>query len=352
MAWDRVVALAEGRGGAYSLLALRDGEVVAEHSKNCGPDSLFYCYSVTKPITAMAVHLLAERGQLHLDDSIAAHWPEYARHGKAGITIRQVLTHRAGVPAALGHPGLDMAVIANWDVSVRAAARARPRWPPGQVVAYHVVTFGFILGELVRRVSGQPISQFVDQELFQPLAMDAYLALPAGQLGRAVPLRPKGGNLASPLYLNRPAARQAVAPAASLHTTARSLAAFYQMLLNAGAAKSGRRLFAPETVAAALAVSSDGEMDRTLRQPQRYSQGFQLGGLPGVARGMGSTAPPSAFGHNGSGVCSAWAEPARGLIFVYLSNTTQFIGAGRRFASDLSDAAWSAFAAARAQGAD
>ncbi|MDR0594001.1 MAG: beta-lactamase family protein [Bifidobacteriaceae bacterium] len=343
MSWDRVVGLADARGGAYSLLAARGGEVVERRHRGCGPDSLFYCFSVTKPITALAVHLLAERGQLALDDPVARYWPEYGQRGKAAITIRQVLTHRAGVPAALGHPGLDMAVMANWDLSVRAAARARPRWPAGRVVAYHVVTFGFILGEVVRRVSGRPISQFVADEFFEPLGMDAYLALPAAELGRVVPIRGKGGNLASPLYLNRAAARRALAPAASLHTTARSLVAFYQMLLDGGVTKAGQRLLAPETIAEALKVSNDGEIDRTLHQRQRYGQGFQLGGLPGVVRGLGTISPPSAFGHNGSGVATAWAEPERGLIFIYLSDTAQFIAQGLRFAAALSDAAWSAF---------
>ncbi|MDR0591971.1 MAG: beta-lactamase family protein [Bifidobacteriaceae bacterium] len=346
MGWERVKAFADARGGAYSILALRGGRVVAEFRRGCGPDSLFYCFSVTKPVTAMAVHLLAERGRLDLDRPIARHWPEFGRNGKAAITARQVLTHRAGVPAALGHPGLDIAAMGDWDLSVRAAARARPRYRPGRVVAYHVLTFGFILGELVRRVSGELIDRFAGREFFAPLGMDAHLRLPAGEVRRVVPVRGKGGNLASPVFLNRPAMRRALVPAASLHTTARSLASFYQMLLADGLTASGRRLLRPATVASALAVSSDGAVDRTLRQRQRYGQGFQLGGLPGVVRGIGTASPPSAFGHNGSAVCNAWAEPERQLVFIYLSNTTQLIRPGLAFASALSDLAWAAFDAA------
>ncbi|MDR2381437.1 MAG: beta-lactamase family protein [Bifidobacteriaceae bacterium] len=344
-AWARVKAVADRRGGVYSLVALRGGEVVAEWRRGCAPDSLFYCFSATKPVTAMAVHLLAERGQLDLDRPIAAYWPRYAQRGKAGITARQVLTHRAGVPVSFGHPAIDLALTGNWDWSVRAAERVRPRYVPGQVVAYHVVSFGFILGELIQRVSGRPVEQFVAEELFEPLAMDAFLRLPAAEFGRAVPVRSRGGNVVSPLFVNHPAFRGAVAPAASMHTTARSLAAFYQMLLRGGVAPDGRRLFEPSTVEAALTVSAGGPVDRTLHQRQRYGQGFQLGGLPGVVRGIGTVSPPSAFGHNGSAVCGAWAEPDRNLVFVYLSNTTQLIRPGLRFAAALSDAVWSAFAA-------
>ncbi|MDR2565116.1 MAG: beta-lactamase family protein [Bifidobacteriaceae bacterium] len=347
MSWEQVKALADTRGGAYSLLAMRGGEVVAEHRRGVGPDALFYCFSVTKPVTAMAIHLLAERGQLDLDEPVASYWPGYGQHGKQAITVRHVLTHRAGVPASLGNPGLDMAVMTNWDRSVALAARARPRYPAGKVVAYHVVAFGFILGELIHRVTGRTISQFVQEEFFEPLKMDARLTLPASELKRAVRVRGKGGNFVSPAFLNRLAARQAVVPAASMQTTARSLARFYQMLLDGGVTAAGRRIVSEQSIANALAVSADGEVDRILHQRQRYGQGFQLGGLPGVVRGIGTRSPASAFGHNGSAVCNAWAEPERGLIFIYLSNTAEMIRPGLRFAAQLSDAAWAAFNAER-----
>jgi CubicO group peptidase (beta-lactamase class C family) len=342
--FQAVIDLAQRRGGAHSLLALRGGRIVAEHRRGCGPRSLFYCFSVTKPITAMAVHLLAERGLLELDQPVARYWPEYGSGGKAAITIRHVLAHRAGVPASLGHPSLDLLAMANWQLSVSAAARARVRWRPGEIPAYHVVSFGFILGEVVRRVSGQPISSFVAREFFEPLKMDAYFALPAQEYVRTVPVRGHGANWASPLYLNHAGRRSALVPAASLNTTAASLARFYQMLLNGGRTPTGRRILSVDSISAALAVTTDGEIDRTLNQRQRYGAGFQLGGLPGVVRGIGTKSPASAFGHNGSGVCTAWAEPVTDSIFIYLSNTADMIRPGLRFASALSDAAWSAFA--------
>jgi CubicO group peptidase (beta-lactamase class C family) len=293
----------------------------------------------------MAVHLLAQRGLLDLDEPVATHWPEYASHGKGTITPRQVLTHRAGVPASFGHLGLDLAMMADWDRSVRAAEGARPRWAAGQVVAYHTLSFGFILGELVRRVSGRPITQFVAEELFEPLGMDAFLALAPSQRHRAIPVRPHRGNVISPAFVNSERVRGAVVPAASMRTTARSLAAFYRMMLADGVTQTGRPLFTPASVRAALAVSADGVKDRTLRQRQRYGQGFQLGGLPGVLRGLGRRSPPGAFGRGGSGACLAWAEPERRLVFIYLSNTIDPITSALRFAAALSDAAWSAFTA-------
>jgi CubicO group peptidase (beta-lactamase class C family) len=115
------------------------------------------------------------------------------------------------------------------------------------------------------------------------------------------------------------------------------------MLLDGGVTAAGQRIVSEQSIANALTVSADGELDRILHQRQRYGQGFQLGGLPGEARGIGTRSPASAFGHNGSGVCGAWAEPERGLIFIYLSNTAEMIRPGLRFSAQLSDAAWEAF---------
>jgi CubicO group peptidase (beta-lactamase class C family) len=338
VSWDRVIELAERRGGAYALLALRGDEAALERYSGCGPDSLFFAFSVTKPFTALAIHLLVERGQLDLDQPIAHYWPEYAINGKDTITARHVLTHRAGVPFSSIHPAGDMALMAATRCSTRLAERAKPRYPAGSRPAYHVVSFGFILGELLRRVDGRAIEQFMAEEFFGPLRLDAYLALPPDQAGRVVRLHSLGGNILTPTYVNRAATRRAVIPAASLHVTAQSLAKFYRMLLRGGVDAQGRRLLAEGVVAAAREVSCDGEVDAILGQPQRYGQGFQLGGLPGVPRGVGTRSHRLAFGHNGSSVCNVWADPTRDLVWVHLTGTCPQIWPGLMMTAVMSDA--------------
>ncbi|MDR1799827.1 MAG: beta-lactamase family protein [Bifidobacteriaceae bacterium] len=343
MTWDGVVELAERRGGAYALLATRGDQVLLERYRGCRPDSLFFAFSVTKPFTAMAIHLLAERGQLSLDDPVAHHWPAYVAHGKDAITIRHVLEHRAGVPSSARFLLVDLAAMPFRGVSVWLAQRARPRWPAGQEAAYHVVSFGFILAEVVRRVDGRRIEQFLSEEIFAPLGLDAYLALPSAELKRTVRLHGIGGNLITPTFVNRRLGRRAVIPAASLHITARSLAAFFRLLAGGGVDQAGRRLCAPQTLAAALAGPTEGCWDHLLGEAQRYGLGFQLGGLPGLVRGIGTRSDPAAFGHNGSSVCNVWADPSRDAVFVYLTGTCPRVMPGVRAMAAMSDAALGAF---------
>src|ERR1700761_7705792 len=148
----RVADLARIRGAASWIVVIRDGEVVLDRRSGCGPDALFYTFSVSKPFVALAIHLLAQRRMLSLDDPVAKYWPEYEANGKGDITIRHVLTHRSGVPFSSGSLVGDALAMTDWDRSIELAERARPRWKAGEVVAYQVLSFGFVLGEIVRRV--------------------------------------------------------------------------------------------------------------------------------------------------------------------------------------------------------
>jgi len=230
-AWDLVVQ----RGAPAQLCVIHDGNVVLDRSYRCEPDALFWIFSAGKPYTAMLVHLLAERGELALDDPVSRWWPEFAQHGKGGITIRHVLQHRAGLPTAGSFLG-DALAIADWDRSVRRIERAHPRWPAGEVPAYEILTFGFILGELVRRVTGVPVAELLRTEILEPLGVgDTYLGLPDSAWSRHVPLRIRGPlGLPAQVVLNQQRTRRAVIPSAGISTTARDLAAFYDMLLNDG----------------------------------------------------------------------------------------------------------------------
>lgn len=331
----RVTDLVDARGGAAWLTVMRGGEVLLDRRTGCGPDALFYTFSVSKPFVALAVHLLAERGMLRLDDPVAAHWPAYARGGKSDITIRHVLSHRAGVPFSTGSLLGDTVRLTDLRRSVAAAEAARPRWPAGEVVGYHVLSFGFILGELVRRVGGMPVERFIAENLLRPAGLtETTLGLPDGQASRGVPLRAvSAAEHARTLLFNRPRTRAVPVPAAALSTNGRELADFYRLLL-----AGGEGVLRPETIAAAREVSSDGEPDRIMGYPVRWAYGFQLGGPIGLARPTGSRADPRTFGHNGSSICNVWADPVRDLVVAYLTNTADERRRALRHLSDVSDA--------------
>jgi CubicO group peptidase (beta-lactamase class C family) len=297
--------------------------VVLDEAVGCAPDDLFLTFSAGKPFVALLVHQLADRGALALDDRVARYWPEFGQAGKEAITIRQVLQHRAGIPVARGL-ARDALAAASWRRSVRAIEDARPRYRPGEVPAYHVLSFGFILGELVRRVTRADLTEVLQRDLLDPLDLrDTYLGLPAPLWSRGVPVQARGpGALPRRLVFNRRVMRQAVIPAATMSTTARDLARFYQMLLNGGEL-DGVRVISAAAIAGARRPSSDGETDRLLRRSIRWSEGFQLGGpgpVPGRPRPMGRRSSPDTFGHNGSNCCIGWADPGRRVVFAYLTN--------------------------------
>jgi CubicO group peptidase (beta-lactamase class C family) len=321
---------------------MHHGQVVLDRSFGCAEDSLFWLFSASKPVVALAVHLLAERGQVSLDDPVAAWWPQFAQRGKRAITIRQVLTHRAGLPVARSM-ARDALAMTDWDASVAAIETAAPSLPPGTAPAYHILTFGFILGELVQRVTGTPVSDFVRSEFFDPLGLaDTYLGLPGALWPRHVPVAGRGpARVGTALVVNRPGTRRAVIPAAGISATARDIARLYQALA-AGGELGGVRVLRPETIQAARAPSAaSGEIDRFLHLPVRWATGFQLGGGqrgPGGNGAMGALAGPQVFGHNGSYACLAWADPDRQLAVAYLTSRLVPRSAGTRHMAEVSDA--------------
>jgi CubicO group peptidase (beta-lactamase class C family) len=340
---DRLAAAVElvrARGSRAQFCVLRNGKVLVDQAYGGQPDDLFWIFSASKPFVAVLIHLLAERGVITLDDPVAAHWPGFARHGKEDITIRQVLSHRAGIPVACDtlRDGLAMT---DWDRSIRLVERARPIYPAGEVAAYHAVTYGFVLGELIRRVTGRAVGEFLVAELSQPLALrDTHLGLPPALWRRHVPVRGRGTLERTTAYFaNRPALRRAVIPAAGISTTARDLARFYQALLAGDVLR-------PETLDHARRLSSrPGEIDRVAKVPIRWGHGFQLGGAAtdGWASPMGRLSSPEAFGHNGSNTCLAWADPSRGLVFAYLTNLLTPRRDGGGHLSAVSDAVLAAY---------
>jgi CubicO group peptidase (beta-lactamase class C family) len=344
VALGRVVDLVRTHGAVAQLCVLRQGQVILDRTFGCRPDAQFLLFSAGKPFVAMLVHLLAERGLLVLDDPVARYWPEFGRYGKDTITIRQVLQHRSGVPVARSVRG-DALVATNWRRSVQALERARPSWSPGTVPAYHILSYGFILGELVQRVTGADLREVMRAELLNPLGLaDTHLGLPAPLWTRRVPVRsPRAAGLGGQvrrLVFNNRAVRRAPIPAATVSSTARDLARFYQMLV-CGGQLDGVRVLDPATVAQARQPSGNDEIDRLLRLPIRWSQGFQLGG-PGSGpvrpRPMGQRSSRNTFGHNGSNCCIGWADPDRQLVVGYLTNLLQEGLEASPHQSDVSDA--------------
>jgi CubicO group peptidase (beta-lactamase class C family) len=347
--WEKALNLVRERGCPAQLCVFSRGELVLSESFDCAPDSLFFLFSASKPFVAVLVHMLAERGELSLDEPVAAYWPEFGAHGKQAITIRQVLQHRSGLPVARSFP-LDALAMTNWQASVRALEQARPAYPPAQVPAYHVLSFGFILGELVQRVTGTPVRDYLQAELLGPLGLrDTYLGLPDDQWARHVPVTGRGvAERATQFVINRRATRRAVIPAASISATAADLARFYQALITAGQ-PGGGRVLTPDAIRQATLASSDGETDRYLKLPVRWSQGFQLGGeraargrLGGGPGPMGQLASRTAFGHNGSYVCLGWADPERQVAVGYLTGQLVTRSAGAQHMAAVSDAILSA----------
>ncbi len=299
------------------------------------PDTPFNIFSASKAVTAMLVHLLDQRFLVHLDDPVCEYIPEFAANGKQGITIKHVLTHRAGIPK-LPPEAMELGFLddsSNRDV-IAMLCEATPDLRPGGPIAYHAITGGFILGEIVKRVTGKGIRSFMQVEMCKPLGWRwmnyGVRARDTGRVAKSyftgVPLMPPLSNLMRGIIgvdleeavesSNDPRFLKAVLPAANLMATARELSEFYQLLLNGGEL-NGVRIFDPRTVWRATSEQSYGEMDYTLLVPLRYGMGFMLGGDWFSLYGPGT---PYAFGHLGLTNIVSWADPARELAAVVMSS--------------------------------
>ncbi|GAA2706996.1 serine hydrolase domain-containing protein [Actinoplanes palleronii] len=326
-----MLAMAAARGAAAQLVVLRHGDVLIDRSFGAPPDVPFLLFSAGKPLIAVLVHQLAEQGLLRLDAPLSAYWPGFEANHKQDITVRQVLQHRSGLPYVKSLYR-DALLAPDWHRSVRALAAARPHHAPGRLPAYHTLSYGFLLGELIQRVTGRSLRDVLHEGIRQPLGLrDTHLNAPP----RRIPMRgaPSGGPRALQWAANRRVTRDAVIPAATISSTARDLAVFYQSLLDS-------RLLAADAVAEACAPSTSGEKDLILGNRIRWSAGFQLGGHendPLRPRPMGRRSSRRAFGHNGSNACLGWADPSRGLVMVYLTNRLEGSPEGSPYQCELSD---------------
>ncbi|MEM4781813.1 MAG: serine hydrolase domain-containing protein, partial [Halalkalicoccus sp.] len=294
---EPVLDLASGTTGP-------DGEATTADRKHL----LFSC---TKPYAGVALHQCVEDGLLEYDDPVASHWPEFADGGeKSEITVRQVLSHQAG----LHETTLDSRPEewTDWEAAIAAMEDAETTFSPGETAAYHALSFGFLVGELVRRASGVRIDEHLDDRLFDPLGMDdTDLGIPAGEPDTTATLagfepgerarsRDVGldgtSNAETAALFDGEWLHRAVIPAASATGSARDMARFYACLANGGEL-DGTRILEAETVEAMTTEHAAVERDATLGVPRRYGLGVVLGGSPWGK--YGTVSPPQAFGHGG-----------------------------------------------------
>ena len=249
------------------VLDLYGGASDARSGNPVTADTMFVLYSCTKPLTAACLHLLWERGRVAWDDRVAEYWPGFGRNGKDTVTVRQVLTHTAGFPDTPAELSWDR--WHDWDFVVETMEDLTPLYQPGKIIAYHPRNFGWIIGELVRRIDGRPIAQFLREEITDPLGMaDTYLGLPVSLEHRVsrVHAMDDCDRPSMPSTYNKPGVHQAVQPAGGGIAAARDLARFYAMMV-AGGALDGTRILETDTVAEVTGSASgrDGPHRRAAR---------------------------------------------------------------------------------------
>jgi CubicO group peptidase (beta-lactamase class C family) len=296
------------------------GQAARDQSRPVDGDSLFTVFSTGKGIAATCLHMIAEQGKADYGAPVARYWPEFAQNGKERVTVRDALTHRSGVPQM--PDGLVAEDLLDWDKMVAAVAALPPILPAG-TTAYHALTYGWIVGELVRRIDGRPIGQFVQEEICRPLGMtDIYFGIPESAAGRVAHLEraePEPGvpepapdslgvraaprELAS--IIARPPGWRASIPGGNCVASARAVARHYAALIGD---VDGVRLLPADRVATATAVQTS-DVDANLGRAINKGLGYFLGGTPASAMGPRATA----FGHPGAGGSIAFADPERGL---------------------------------------
>ena len=307
-------------------------------------------FSTTKGATALCAHVLADRGLLDLDAPVSDVWPEFAAQGKGAVTIRELMGHRAGLAAFAEKISLEDFLA--WEPAVEQLAAQAPNWPLGDGHGYHALTFGHLVGEVVRRIDGRSLGTFFAEEIAAPLGLEFYIGLPAELEERVSPLHdfvmpPPGavakrvissdgaegpptvnpmvtamatkGTLTHQVFsrprlllpqFNDHAVREAEVPAANGITNARSLARMYASIIGE---IDGFRAISAAQVEQARTLVSKGP-DKVLILPNRIGAGFFLNSI---------TTPltsPRAFGHSGMGGSLGFCDPERGIAFGYAMN--------------------------------
>ena len=353
-------------------------------------DTMVLTYSTTKGATAMCANRLAEQGLLDVDAPVVRYWPEFAQGGKDGVTVADLLAHRAGLAWIDGTMSFEEAL--TWDPVVEALARQVPAWDPGTDHGYHAVTFGYLVGEVVRRISGRTLGTYFSEEIAGPLGADWYIGLPAAlepRVARLVPfetgadgnlfdglgslgggsdedpgmadllaqlapyigrdgaltkaLGAPGGAFSSPDVWQDPRLHAAEVPAANGICDARSLARTYGACVSGiDLAGGGRfRVLSPERVEAALVQQTSGPDRVLMGMDIQWGLGFMLNVGTIALAGLGG---PRSFGHFGMGGSVGWADPDLELGLGYVMNRMSLGATGDSRSADLIHATLAAVA--------
>jgi len=288
-------------------------------------DTLFMLSSTTKGVTATAMHILVEKHKLDYNMPIVKVWPEWGQNGKEAATLRMALCHQTGVPQF--PVGYTPDWLPDWDRMCKGIAALKPMFPIGQRTAYHSMNYGFINGEILRRVDGRTIGKFLQDEVATPLGSNGlYLGVPTSELGRVAVLKdappapaeydarmvgePAGSYVAK--AFNKREVIQAAIPGSGGHFTARGLARHYAMLANWGEI-DGKRIMPEARIRAGIELQSY-EWDEIYWVRVRRGLGYRRGS------DCGPLASPEAFGHVGGGGSFAYADPARKLGIGFSKN--------------------------------
>ncbi|MBJ9373214.1 serine hydrolase domain-containing protein [Acinetobacter sp. TGL-Y2] len=311
---------------------------LAKNAVIASPDTPICLFSASKMITAILIHMLDETGEINLLDPISHYIPEYAQNGKRRATIFHLLSHRGGIPR------IEMQVtpelLFDKDQILQYLYAAQPISPAGSHLAYHAVTAGYILGELIERVTGQDLRQFLHEKIEKPMNMPFFNYGLKPEYRDQVALNYPTGvhpKLGTDLYLNHvlggglqlavdvtndPRFMDTVCPAGNIYTSAEQANRFFEMLLNGGEYQ-GKRIMSPETVFRATLPTSTTNIDRTLLAPMRYALGPMLGSNP---LGIFGPMTGQAFGHLGFSNILCWADPQRDISVSILNTGKAVMG--------------------------
>ena len=348
---DRLVESGAERG--LQVAVYRQGEPVVDvvagiadpaTGRPVTSDTPFYAYSVGKGATSTVAHVLAERGLFGYDTPIVELWPEFGAHGKERVTVRHALTHTVGVPGVPADTTPED--LCDWDKMCAVIADAEPWWEPGAKTAYHAYPFGYIVGEIVRRATGKPISQVLREDVAEPLGIadEIYFGVPESDLGRLARLEDMEGSaefLASmpddaPFFKLGP---RAVTPTAVFGNradilmadipaggkmSARAMARMYAAMLGE---VDGVRLVSSERLREIAAPAFSGE-DQIMGNPVTWALGYAIGRI-----GTDQQETPTVFGWGGVGGSYACADTATGTTFALTKNRlTPDFGAAEQLA--------------------
>ena len=303
-------------------------------------DTLVNVYSTTKGLTATCAHRLIDQGKLDPDEAVSHYWPEFAQAGKKDMPVRYLLSHRAGLPAI--RKVLSEEALFDWDTMASALAEQDPWWQPGTKHGYHALTIGWLVGEVIKRITGKGLGRYFREEIAEPLGLDAHIGLDAKHDPRVSDLlpspppapnepnlfveamkEPEGATakaflnppvLTKPNLVNTRPWRAAELGAANGHTNARSLARMYGALARGGEV-DGYRIVRPEVIERFYTEQSLGPDQVLMQMPTRFSLGFMLS-QPGAMFGPNR----KSFGHPGAGGSLGFADPIAKVGFGYTMN--------------------------------